>query len=287
MAEAWVDSHIHLIDRSRLHYSWLDAVSDEWAAIMGDYSPLMRDFVAEDFLETALPEGLTKLVHVEAAFGAEPVAETEWLQGEADRIGIPMAIVGRADLAGSDVGALLDRHLAFPAFRGVRMLWGLANAPPDEFRRGFAALVDRDLIFEEPATFEQFPALAKLASDFPSARIVLGHCGLPLARDAGYLDEWRRALGELAKQPNVACKISGLAMTDHRWTFDHLKSVTDAVIDVFGAERTFMGSNWPVESLYFETYGRLIDTYRDLVADYSTDERQALMSGTASRIFKI
>ncbi len=287
MVEPWVDTHIHLIDRSRLHYSWLDAVSDEWAAIMGDYSPLMRDFPPGEFLAAALPEGVAKLVHVEAAFGAEPVAETEWLQGEADRIGIPMAIIGRADLTRFDAGALLDRHMAFPAFRGVRMLWGLANAPADEFRRGFAALVDRDLIFEEPATFEQFAALGALAADFPLAHIVLGHCGLPLGRDPAYLDQWRRALGDLAKRPNVSCKISGLAMTDHRWTFEHMKAVVDAVIDAFGVDRAFMGSNWPVESLYFQSYGELVATFRELIADRSTDERRALMSDTASRIFRI
>ncbi len=287
MTEAWVDSHIHLIDRKRLKYSWLDRVSDEWSGILGDYSPLMRDFAAGDFLAAALPEGLAKIVHVEAAFGSEPVAETEWLQTEADSIGIPMAIIGRADLASEGVGALLDRHMAFPAFRGVRMLWGLGTAPADEFRRGFAELVDRDLIFEEPATFDQFSALARLAGDFPSARIILGHCGMPLARDAAYLDDWRRALGDLARQPNVACKISGLAMTDHSWTFDRMKVVTDAVIDAFGAERTFMGSNWPVESLYFNSYGELVSTFRDLIADRDAGERAALMSGTASRIFRI
>ncbi|MGV7121296.1 amidohydrolase family protein [Sphingopyxis sp. 550A] len=287
MAEPWVDSHIHLIDRSRLHYSWLDGVSEEWEAILGDYSPIIRDFPAEEFLKAALPEGLTKLVHVEAAFGAEPVAETRWLQGEAERLGLPMAIVGRADLADPDVGALLDRHLAYPAFRGVRMLWGLANAPADDFRRGFSALVDRDLIFEEPATFEQFALLGELAGDFPSARIILGHCGLPLSREAGDIEAWRRALGGLAKHPNISCKISGLAMTDHRWTFDRMKTVTDAVIEEFGVERSFMGSNWPVESLYFSTYGELIAVLRDLISDRSSDERRAIMSDTASKIFRI
>lgn len=287
MAEAWVDSHIHLIDRSRLKYSWLDEVSDEWRAILGNYRPLIRDFSAEQFLEAALPEGLTKLVHVEAAFGAEPVSETAWLQAEAERTGISMAIVGRADLAAPDAAAVLDGHLAFPAFRGVRMLWGLANASPEAFRRGFSALVDRDLIFEEPATYEQFPLLEQLAADFPSARIVLGHCGLPLSRDTDYIASWRQALSGLARHPNIMCKISGLAMTDHHWTRDHMKIVVDTVIDLFGAERAFLGSNWPVESLYFRSYGDLIATFRDLISDRSAEERQALMSRTASRIYAI
>lgn len=74
MTEGGVDSHIHLIDQKLLYYSWLNQMSDEGSAIMGDYTPLMRDSPVDEFLATARPEGLTKLVHVEAAFGSHAIA---------------------------------------------------------------------------------------------------------------------------------------------------------------------------------------------------------------------
>lgn len=215
-----------------------------------------RKRLSPDFVE---PSGVTKLVHAEAAFGSDPAAESAWLQGLADLGRIPIAIIGHADLGAPDAAATLDRQCENANFRGIRMLWGSAGAESPSLRAGFKALVDRELCFEEPFAWENVEGLSALAGAFPAGRIVAGHCGMPMKRDAEGLAAWRAAMRLLGQYDNVYCKISGVHMTDHHWTFDSVKAIVETCIEIFGPGRCFFGSNWPVDSLYGVTFVDLID----------------------------
>jgi predicted TIM-barrel fold metal-dependent hydrolase len=91
---------------------------------------------------------------------------------------------------------------------------------------------------------------------------------------------------EAAGAPNTVVKISGLGMCDPRWTVDSIRPWVEACIEAFGVERSFFGTNWPVDRLY-SSYGDVVDAYAELVAGYSEPEQTALFSGNAERIFRI
>ena len=57
-------------------------------------------------------------------------------------------------------------------------------------------------------------------------------------------------------------------------------------IDAWGVERSFFGTNWPVDRL-FSSYTDVIQAYRQIIADFSHDEQVALFSGNADRIFRL
>jgi predicted TIM-barrel fold metal-dependent hydrolase len=81
-------------------------------------------------------------------------------------------------------------------------------------------------------------------------------------------------------------KISGLGMGDHRWTVDSLRPWVLECIDAFGVERSFFGTNWPLDRLY-SSYGDVVDAYAEIIRDFTADEQRALFAGNANRIFRI
>ena len=57
-------------------------------------------------------------------------------------------------------------------------------------------------------------------------------------------------------------------------------------LELWGAERSFFGSNWPVDRL-FSSYGDVLEAYAELIADFTGAEQRALFNGNARRVFKL
>jgi predicted TIM-barrel fold metal-dependent hydrolase len=116
---AIIDPHFHLWDLETNYYPWLsDGVKP---SAFGDYSAINKTYLIGDFLADAKNQNLVKAVHLDVGFDPKnPAGETRWLQGIADEHGFPHGIVGYADLRKADVGDLLDEHMQYANFRGIR-----------------------------------------------------------------------------------------------------------------------------------------------------------------------
>jgi len=277
----FVDAHHHLWDLKRLYYGWL---TDKPFARhpSGDYSAIMKNYLVTDLMKDGASVNLVKSVHIETADGeSDPVRETQWLQEVAE-------LIARCDLMAANAAQELERHMEYANFRGVRMLSfiGLDFLDNADFRRGFDALQKRGLIYDMDAGWPQMGKAYDLACDFPDGKIILGHCGFPKQRDAPYFHAWRKALKKLAQAPNVACKLSGLAMVDHHWTVETIRPWIETCIDYFGPQRCMFGTNWPLDGLYSD-YTTLVNAYREIVASYSTDEKRQLFRSSAENWYKI
>ena len=64
---------------------------------------------------------------------------------------------------------------------------------------------------------------------------------------------------------------TGLGPDDRWWTADSLRPWVLACVEEFGVERSFFGSNWPVERLY-SSYGDVLDAYLEIIGDYSKSD---------------
>jgi predicted TIM-barrel fold metal-dependent hydrolase len=283
-----IDTHIHLWDLNHLTYSFLQANDPAEEAILGDYSALRsRNYLIADYLADIRDCGVAKAVHVQAALGhPRPVEETAWLQDIARSADFPHGIVGFCDLRADNVEEVLDAHQQFQNFRGIRMLGTGGMLEDARFQRGFACVAERGLVYDLEAFLADFPAAHRLASKFPGARIVLEHTGMPLQRTAEYFHRWRTGMQLLAGAENIVCKISGLGMTDHRWTVASIRPWVEAAIDAFGPQRCMFGTNWPVDSLY-SSYRGVVDAYREIIQPCSRDEQVQLLRGTAETVYGI
>jgi predicted TIM-barrel fold metal-dependent hydrolase len=248
-----------------------------------------------------------------------PASEAEAAPDDSVRI---RGIIADARLYdGARAGETLDAHLeASPLVRGVREigLWDPSSEidRADEassldlygesrFRAGFEELAKRGLSFDAHQYHTQLPAVATLARAFPDTPIVINHLGSPLGagpyagRHDEFFPEWSRNVEEVATCPNVHMKLGGLAMpwsgfdwhertkppssddfvtTYHRY-YDH-------ALQVFGPERCMFESNFPVDKLSL-SYDVLWNAFKKIAAPYSENERDALFSETAKRVYRL
>ncbi len=293
-----VDAHMHLWDLKRIRYPWLTPPLP--VGITGDVSPIARDYLLDDYLDDASRGGVRvrKIVHIEAgALPADALAETQWLQSLADERGCPQAIVAHAELQKAGAAELLERHAAHPKVRGIRQILNWHPDPAKTYTprdlladeawwAGFARLKRHGLSFDLQIYPAQMPAAARLASRHPDITLILNHTGMPVAKDEAGIEVWRGGMRLLAAQPNVAVKISGLAMLDWHWSRESLRPFVLETLEIFGAERTMIASNFPVDRL-FGAFGEFYAAYTRILAGASAAERANLFSDTAERIYRI
>jgi predicted TIM-barrel fold metal-dependent hydrolase len=300
-AEPIVDSHHHLWDTVNNNYPWLvPPAPGDPVGVMGDLTGLPRPWRIDDYLPHAERNNIVKSVHVEALWGDDPVDETRWVQAVADRHGFPHGIVPRAELRDPAVGETLDRHLESPNVRGVRECVNWDDEDPGkrfcdtgelmlnpDWRRGFAELAARNLVFDLYCNSTQLlPEAVDLARSFPDTQILLEHTGTPFDRSEEGLQAWRDGIAAMAGQENVVLKLSGMGMSDHDWTVDSIRPFILGGIEAFGPDRCMVATNTPADLLY-SSFDEIVDAFRQLLADFSPAERAAMLSGTATRIYRI
>ena len=152
------------------------------------------------------------------------------------------------------------------------------------WRAGFAQLVRQGLRFDLQAPWAQLAEAARLARDFPDARIILNHTGLPAARSRDGIAGWQNALKKLAACPNAAVKISGLGVPAQAWTVASNRDVVLAAIDIFGVGRSMFASNFPVDGLC-ASFDAIAIGLREIVRDFPAAEQRAFFHDNAIRIY--
>src|SRR4051812_3608904 len=219
----------------------------------------MQRYWADDFLSETRFANVGKVIHVQAAIGIEdPVEETRWLEAFSERLGVPHGIVAYVDLEAVDAADVVARHAAFPHVRGIRDLRYDGYLSSEGWRRGFSSLEQHGLVACMDPLVEVMADAADLAATFPGITICIDHAGFPRQRDREYFDAWRAGMRDIAAHENTVVKISGLGMVDHAWTLDSLRPWVTECIEAWGVERSFFGTNWPVDRLYSD-YGDVID----------------------------
>ncbi|MFC8680442.1 amidohydrolase family protein [Microbacterium ureisolvens] len=278
-----MDAHLHLWDTDVLTYDWLDG-------------PLLRSF-GPDELDVALqdaPDDDCGFVFVQAECAPEQaVAEVDWVSSLADRVPL-RGIVARAPL---EDPAATDRHLAAFAERplvvGVRRL---LQSEPEGFclRPGFLrsaeGVASAGLSFDACVRWTQLPDVVAFADALPDLAIVLDHLGKPelgspQAADPADGTPWAESLRDLARRPNVTCKVSGLpAESAGEWTDAQVRPFLDIALDAFGPDRLLFGSDWPVSG----PFGRWLDTVTSWLDDrVGTRGHHAVLRENAERVYRL
>ncbi|MGB0627282.1 MAG: amidohydrolase family protein [Alphaproteobacteria bacterium] len=294
-----IDTHHHIWVVK--DYPWLTAPPSP--KIFGpDYELLRRDYLIDDLLPDFGDNNVVKSVHEQAHYNPpDHVGETSWLQGVADEHGFPHGIVGHADIAGADLGTVLNGHLEYSNFRGIRQVvawhpdkpeWQVVDRPDfcmsPEFRRGLEELEARDVHFELQGFANQFSIFTELVAGHPGLRFCLVHGGLLTGDDDTTFDAWRRAIEPLAKFDNLSVKCSGPNVVN--WgaprTLAAVSRQYNALIDMFGATRCFFGSNFPVEKIKI-SYDAVVALSRAALADRTAAEQRAFFHDSAEAFYRL
>jgi len=294
---AIIDAHHHFWELGHRRYPWLEDHVIPFR--YGDYSALRQpSYLVDDFLRDHGRHRVVKSVHMEAEWDPrDPVGETRWLHALHDRTGWPHAMVGQAWFGRDDIADVLAGHAAYPLVRSVRQKPAAAPSPDafvagapgsmadPAFRAGYRLLSRHGLHYDLQTPWWHLGEAADLARDFPDTTMILNHTGLPADRSETGLAGWREAMATLAEQPNTAVKISGIGVAGQRWTPELQRGVVLETIELFGADRCMVASNFPVDSLC-ATYDEIFAGLKKITIDLAPAERRALFHGTAARIYR-
>jgi predicted TIM-barrel fold metal-dependent hydrolase len=289
LSEPFLDTHVHFWDHSvkELRWPWLEPGFSRGLLQGTEFLDAPR-YTPPEFLAESAGSGVGGVVHVQAAAGiADPVAETAWLQGLADRHGLPTGIVGSCTLSEPDAAALVHRHANYSSFCGVRDITAERTLDPDQGAGALDDLAGMGLSIEARRSYSSLGVLADIAARWPTLIVVLSHGCLPADRSTASRRAWVSAARRLARQENVVCKISAVAgLADPDWTVGSIRPWILACVEVFGPARCMLGSNWPIDRLVGR-YTQLVDAYRTVLAELDPTDRAALFHRTATRVYHL
>lgn len=293
MLPAVIDAHAHWRDPVHNPY---ESLSD---AVNEDGQRTGRQ--AEVYLPTNYQDdsaGLTVkgIVHIEAEWDkSDPIGETRWLHSLVDKretAGLPLVVVGYADLSQPGVEALFEAHASFPRTRGIRHMLNRVEGRPElcwadrdyladpRWHEGYAQLARYNLHFDLMCFGEQMEPFAKLAEKHPDIPVHLEHAGLPWDHSDEGRKRWREGMRALAALDHADVKISGLGNTIANWTQAKIRTYVLETIDIFGVERVSFASNTPTD----KRFGPIADIWRafdSITSDFSDDDRTKLFHTNA------
>jgi predicted TIM-barrel fold metal-dependent hydrolase len=280
--ERIVDAHVHFWDPART--DWYPFLSGGMELDIGDISGMCRRFFPDTYLAESAAWPVDKVVHVSAtgAFIAEETREREEM-GEAT--GHPAAIIGgiRSEQPVAETLALLDDQMASSRFRGVRTMgFEPGGTPAPEVLRG---LQERGLVFELMAHPDLLEPAAATLGDWSGLTVVVEHTGWPRSSDPDEHALWKAGMEALAALDHVHCKLSGLAMPLASMSVDALRPWIEYALEVFGADRCFFASNFPVDSTH-GSFDDLYSTFDALTADLDAADRAKLFATNAERLYR-
>ena len=248
---------------------------------------LRRDYLPAELASQANAAAVTGTIAVQAR---QTLEETRWLLALADVNPLIRGVVGWAPIAAPDFPDTLAA-LTHPLLKGLRHI--VQAEPPGffddiAFNRGISHLLPAGLVYDLLIVDRQLPETIRFVDRHPNQQFVLDHIAKPrIATGAGF-DQWSSNLAELARRPNVACKLSGLVTeADWRhWSPAGLFPYFETAINAFTPARLMAGSDWPVLTLA-STYSQWWQTLDAWLAPLTPAERDSINSHTAASIYRI
>lgn len=249
-----IDSHQHYWKISRNDYGW----------ITPDIPKLYCDYLEKDLKPHLEKHKIDKTIVVQAA---PTIEETEFilsLSNESDTIA---GVVGWIDIENPSYREQLNRLRENPKFVGIRiMIQDMADEAKilePIYLEAFSYFSIMDLPIDLLVKSDQLPAVLNLLKQVP-IRGVIDHIAKPNIK-AGIMEPWKSQIEQIAKYPNMYCKLSGMVTeADHsNWEKEDFISYVHHIVDTFGINRIMYGSDWPVCLLaarYDEVYKLLLET---------------------------
>lgn len=155
------------------------------------------------------------------------------------------------------------------------------------FAENVRRLGTQGLTFDMCFLARQLPIAVELADKCPDTQLILDHCGVPDIA-AGAMEPWKQHIREIARLPNVACKLSGVLAycKPGEATLDVIRAYVEHCIESFGPDRLVWGSDWPVVEIN-STLPEWIRMSRSLLEKLSDSEQRKILHDNAVRIYHV
>lgn len=278
MSPLRIDAHQHFWRYTPAEYGWINE----------SMASLRRNFLPADLQQEIRNANIDGVVCVQAR---QTLQETQWLLDLASAHDFIRGVVGWVPLTDPNVTDILQQLCKDERLKGVRHV--LQDEPDDryllrdDFNRGIRQLKDLKLTYDILVFEHHLPYVVEFVERHPDQVFVLDHIAKPRIRD-GVLVPWQENIQDLAKYPNVYCKLSGMVTeaVPGNWKEQDFRSYFDTVFGAFGPRRLLFGSDWPV-CLTETTYQGWISIIQSHISSFTESEQQAIMGGTAAHVYQL
>ncbi|MFC3161559.1 L-fuconolactonase [Chryseobacterium arachidis] len=272
-----IDSHVHF---------WkFDPIRDAW--ITNEMTVIQRDFLPEDFSLYINENQIEGCIAVQADQSDE---ETAFLLNLAKENSFIKGIVGWVDLTCEKLEESLQQYQSEKLIKGFRHIAegeDIGFLLKENVFHGIKKLHQFNYTFDILLRQHQLSDAVKLSEKLPDQPFILDHCGKPnLATND--LRDWKENISELAKNPNMFCKISGL-LTQGNWNLMDEKSIfetLDFIFNQFGIERLVFGSDWPV-MLLGGNYVLWLELISKYLTQFSKEEQELFYFRNALKFYNL
>ena len=273
------DSHVHFIDPRRFEYAW-----------MAEAPALQRYWGLEEYGRAVERLPVAGMVFVEVtARHDQSLAEVHWVEELMFRDVRLKAIVASVRLTDeTSRDQQLEQLARRPAVRGVRDIiqWqppGYCCQPAyvTGAKRAAALGLHVELCIFHP----QMGDVLELVRAAPDVTYVLNHCGKPGIKASSW-QPWAAQLEQLARLPNVFCKVSALLTEcDHQsWRDEQILPYIEHAVQCFGVDRVMYGGDWPVLTLA-GGYADWLRVVQQATRSLNAGDRDAFFYGNAARFY--
>jgi L-fuconolactonase len=274
-----IDCHTHFYDPTRPQ-------GVPWPG--KNETQLYRPVMPRHYKALAVPHGVTGTIVVEASGWFE---DNQWILDLAKEEPFIKGFIGNLSPGAPDFRQGVQRFARDPLFRGIRISFGEVPKLNDPARlRELGALVDHDLSLDLNGGVDSLETVVVVARALPELRIIINHVA-NVRIDGGLLPEnWRKGMRQVAAQPNIFCKVSGLVegagrRSDAPRDLNFYLPVLDHVWDCFGQDRIIYGSNWPVSELFAE-FATVHGIAQDYISAKGPVAERKFFAENARRIYK-
>ena len=270
---------------THVHFWKYDKMKDGW--ITDNMKVLQQDYLPQTISFTLKRNGIDGCVAVQAS---QAEVETLFLVELAKTHSIIKGVVGWVDLQKENIEERLQYFSQYPIIKGWRHI---VQSEPDDFllrknfQRGIQALQPYRYTYDVLIYHHQLKPALEFVSRFPEHKMIIDHCAKPDIANKK-IDEWKLLMQEIAKHPNVFCKLSGLFTEAkwRQWSPAEFYPYLDVVFDTFGTERLMFGSDWPVILLsgIYVQWKSLLEKYME---NFGEEDREKVFGRNAIQFYNL
>ena len=232
---------------------------------------LYKPVLTKDFHKVSDENDVNATVIVEAS---KWIPDNQWVldlvKHDPDRY---IGLVGSLEIGTPDFKKHLFQLSKDKRYVGIRMR---ERPGGDSFFESIAVWADLRLLADMGQTLDvlmfqySIEDVDMVAKRLPNLKILMNHVAGADIEGKPADPKWVAAVQQVAKNPNVYCKISGLFQQSHRQPspkdVSFYKSELDVLWNAFGEDRLIYGSNWPV-TMRGGTYADYLGVVKGYFAD--------------------
>ena len=293
-----IDAHHHFWDLENNYYPFLSDKNEE-NFFLGNYSSLKKNYLPKDYNNDAINHDVIGTIHCEAEWDRkDQIGETKWLISLSKKHKFPTGIIAHAWLHTKNAEEIIAKQSFFKKVKGIRSKPITKNTENEKYlsyeatmqdinwRSGLKLLQKYNLNYDLRVPSWHLIEAIQIVRLIPNVKVIINHAGFPWDRSIAGLKKWKNSLGMLSKEPNTYIKLSEFGVKNFSWNYKENRKIILEIIEMFSPSRCMFASNFPVSSLKIN-FDDLYNNYKNIVKDFSLDEKHQLFWKTALEVYNL